>query len=712
MPLLLVIFMLLILPSPSHAQLTLTGTTITATAGLTIAVGTTLTLPNSTVTSAMLQDATIADADLAAGTFANIQALSGLNQQAALVLLPFGASAGNTSEARFRELAANGVHYLALKAGDSLAANLTFTLPTSDGTSGQFMRTNGSGILSFADALTAVTTTEITDGTIVNADINAAAAIAYSKLSLASSLVTSDITDNTLTTSDLNATLTFIDADLLDLSAINASSATEGLILPQATSVTASTAEGQITWDTDNDTLYIGNSVSATIISGALGATVESSEITDDTIVNADIAAAAAIADSKLATISTAGKVSNAATTAASANTASAIVARDVSGNFTAGTITAALTGNAATATALASNPADCSANQFATTIAANGDLTCAAITGTGTLTSGATGAGFTVALGTSTITGILGAVNGGTGNGFTAFSGPTTATKTFTLPDASATILTSNVAVTVAQGGTGITAGTSGGVLAFTATGTLVSSGALTANGIVLGGGVGAAPTSTSALTDGQLLIGSTGVAPVAAALTGTSNQITVTNGAGSITLSTPQSIHTTATPQFARLGLGAGADATALLATTGQAAIQLNPFNTAAGNTGEIRFLELAANGTNYVGLKAPDAITTNTIWVLPSADGTNGQVVQTNGAGTLSFATLPIGDESVVSADITDNIIQNVDISATAAIVYSKLNLTNSLVATDIATNAVTAAKLGTDFVNVDVEDALIP
>lgn len=64
-------------------------------------------------------------------------------------------------------------------------------------------------------------------------------------------------------------------------------------------------------------------------------------------IVNANIAAGAAIADSKLATISTGLKVSNSATTATSANTASAIVARDASNNFSAGTITANLTGNA-----------------------------------------------------------------------------------------------------------------------------------------------------------------------------------------------------------------------------------------------------------------------------------------------------------------------------------------------------------------------------
>ena len=61
---------------------------------------------------------------------------------------------------------------------------------------------------------------------------------------------------------------------------------------------------------------------------------------------NDDIAAGAGIVDTKLATISTAGKVSNSATTATDANTASAIVARDGSGNFSAGTITASLSGN------------------------------------------------------------------------------------------------------------------------------------------------------------------------------------------------------------------------------------------------------------------------------------------------------------------------------------------------------------------------------
>lgn len=93
----------------------------------------------------------------------------------------------------------------------------------------------------------------------------------------------------------------------------------------------------------------ITGSVSSDLSSGASITTT----IATGVIVNADINASAAIADTKLDTISTAGKVSNSATTATSANTASAIVARDASGNFSAGTVTAALSGNASTATAL-----------------------------------------------------------------------------------------------------------------------------------------------------------------------------------------------------------------------------------------------------------------------------------------------------------------------------------------------------------------------
>lgn len=69
--------------------------------------------------------------------------------------------------------------------------------------------------------------------------------------------------------------------------------------------------------------------------------------ISSSLIVNADIAAAANISDTKLATISTSGKVANSATTATSSLGANTIVLRDSSDNFSAGTITAALIGAA-----------------------------------------------------------------------------------------------------------------------------------------------------------------------------------------------------------------------------------------------------------------------------------------------------------------------------------------------------------------------------
>jgi len=57
----------------------------------------------------------------------------------------------------------------------------------------------------------------------------------------------------------------------------------------------------------------------------------------------------------------------------------------------------------------------------------------------------------------TTDVTGILPGANGGTGNGFFAVSGPASSLRTFTFPNASATVLTSNATVTVAQGGTGV---------------------------------------------------------------------------------------------------------------------------------------------------------------------------------------------------------------------------------------------------------------
>lgn len=54
-----------------------------------------------------------------------------------------------------------------------------------------------------------------------------------------------------------------------------------------------------------------------------------------------------------------------------------------------------------------------------------------------------------------------------------------------------------------------------------------------------------------------------------------------------------------------------------------------------------GELRFAD--TDSSNYVGFKSPGTVPSNLVWTLPSADGTNGQVLQTNGTGTLSFTTI---------------------------------------------------------------------
>jgi hypothetical protein len=58
-----------------------------------------------------------------------------------------------------------------------------------------------------------------------------------------------------------------------------------------------------------------------------------------------------------------------------------------------------------------------------------------------------------------------------------------------------------------------------------------------------------------------------------------------------------------------------------------------------------GSIKLYEDTDNGTNYVALQSPASVSSNLTWVLPSADGTSGQAIVTNGSGTLSFGNVGI-------------------------------------------------------------------
>lgn len=85
----------------------------------------------------------------------------------------------------------------------------------------------------------------------------------------------------------------------------------------------------------------------------------------------------------------------------------------------------------------------------------------------------------------------------------------------------------------------------------------------------------------------------------------------------------------------------------------------IGFSPYGTSAGNTSETRHYELAANGSNYVGLKAADSIGTTRIYTLPSADGSSGQTMQTDGAGVLSFGNCCGGQYSTSTGTGTQDI-----------------------------------------------------
>ena len=93
------------------------------------------------------------------------------------------------------------------------------------------------------------------------------------------------------------------------------------------------------------------------------------------------------------------------------------------------------------------------------------------------------------------------------------------------------------------------------------------------------------------------------------------------------------------------------------------------------------DIKLYEDTDNGTNYVAFKAAASIPANVTWTLPAADGTNGQVLSTNGSGTLAWSTGGGGGSITVSND-----------TATAANIYPLLaNVVSGTVSNVFTSNA---------------------
>ena len=95
-------------------------------------------------------------------------------------------------------------------------------------------------------------------------------------------------------------------------------------------------------------------------------------------------------------------------------------------------------------------------------------------------------------------------------------------------------------------------------------------------------------------------------------------------------------------------RLAYIYGGDSTAIWGS----AVQIkNPTTSLAGN---LDLFEARANGTNRLRLRAPANLSADRDFILPGADGTNGQAIVTNGSGTLSFATF--SDTNIGNTDLT--------------------------------------------------------
>lgn len=163
----------------------------------------------------------------------------------------------------------------------------------------------------------------------------------------------------------------------------------------------------------------------------------------------------------------------------------------------------------------------------------------------------------------------------------------------------------------------------------------------------------------TSAAATNGQLLIGSTGVAPVLGTLTGTANQVTVTNGAGSITLSLPQSIAASSTPTFAAMtvsavmgvGIGPVAGSGLTVVGAGLTGVSQTAVNAVAVSTSAATALTVGVSGQAQTSDAAYTTALNVGVLALASVKGAASTITtdvgvlassRTNGTNNIAFST----------------------------------------------------------------------
>ena len=124
-----------------------------------------------------------------------------------------------------------------------------------------------------------------------------------------------------------------------------------------------------------------------------------------------------------------------------------------------------------------------------------------------------------------------------------------------------------------------------------------------------------------------------------------GTNASLTAVNGGVAYSSASALALTAAGTSGNVLVSNGAAAPSWASgLTLNAQQALLINPYGSGTGQTSELRFGELAANGSNYVGFKAADLIAANKVWILPASDGGKGQFLSTDGATNLSWSPGP--------------------------------------------------------------------
>lgn len=165
---------------------------------------------------------------------------------------------------------------------------------------------------------------------------------------------------------------------------------------------------------------------------------------------------------------------------------------------------------------------------------------------------------------------------------------------------------------------------------------------------------------SGSGSFTDGQLLIGNTtGNTLTKAVPLGTTNQVVVTPGSGSLTFSLPQDIATSSSPQFAGLGIGGsvntttrGVDVTKNFTDPAATSVVLNFGSTSnsitsnnsqviTGIQGDVRLNQGSFNATSAIGVR-----------------GAQGNAFASGASGTVTGASCFVGQSGNTGAGTLTN------------------------------------------------------